>query len=263
VWAQELVQTGYLHNHTRMWFASIWIFTLRLPWQWGADFFLRHLIDGDPASNTLSWRWVGGLHTKGKTYLARPDNIARYTDGRFHPNGLARTAPPLSETEAHPRQPLAQGDPPPDAPYLMLLTEEDMCGAALMDRPPEHILALSAIDERSPNAVGRPAAEFVRTGLQIASGPAADPVETRADGADKILEAAAQAGVRTVVTAYAPVGPVRDYLDTATPKLRAHGVDMVRIKRAYDTLVWPHAKAGFFGLKKKIPQILTDLKLSA
>jgi deoxyribodipyrimidine photo-lyase len=54
-WAHELVETGYLHNHARMWFASIWIFTLRLPWQLGALFFLDHLIDGDPASNTLSW----------------------------------------------------------------------------------------------------------------------------------------------------------------------------------------------------------------
>ncbi|MCU0912565.1 MAG: DNA photolyase, partial [Rhodobacteraceae bacterium] len=65
-WAQELARTGYLHNHARMWFASIWIFTLQLPWELGADFFLRHLIDGDPASNTLSWRWVAGLHTRGK-----------------------------------------------------------------------------------------------------------------------------------------------------------------------------------------------------
>ncbi|HBJ94473.1 MAG TPA: hypothetical protein DDZ43_16485, partial [Hyphomonadaceae bacterium] len=60
-WARELVETGYLHNHARMWFASIWIFTLKLPWELGADFFLKHLMDGDPASNTLSWRWVGGL----------------------------------------------------------------------------------------------------------------------------------------------------------------------------------------------------------
>ncbi len=57
-WARQLVETGWLHNHTRMWFASIWIFTLRLPWALGAAFFLRHLLDGDPASNTLSWRWV-------------------------------------------------------------------------------------------------------------------------------------------------------------------------------------------------------------
>ena len=52
-WVRELVETGYLHNHARMWFASIWIFTLKLPWELGADFFYRHLIDGDPASNTL------------------------------------------------------------------------------------------------------------------------------------------------------------------------------------------------------------------
>ena len=63
-WACELKETGYLHNHARMWFASIWIFTLNLPWQLGADFFLRHLLDGDPASNTLSWRWVAGLNTR-------------------------------------------------------------------------------------------------------------------------------------------------------------------------------------------------------
>ncbi|MDP5360647.1 MAG: DNA photolyase, partial [Paracoccaceae bacterium] len=94
-WARELVQTGYLHNHARMWFASIWIFTLRLPWTLGADFFLRHLLDGDPASNTLSWRWVGGLQTVGKTYLARADNIAKYTEGRFAPRGLVSFAAPL------------------------------------------------------------------------------------------------------------------------------------------------------------------------
>ena len=69
-WAGELAEVGYLHNHARMWFASLWIFTLGLPWELGADFFLRHLLDGDPASNTLSWRWVAGLQTRGKTYLA-------------------------------------------------------------------------------------------------------------------------------------------------------------------------------------------------
>ena len=99
-WAQELRQTGYLHNHARMWFASIWIFTLRLPWELGADFFMRHLLDGDTASNTLGWRWVAGLQTRGKTYLARPDNIETYTDGRFRPKGLASVAIPLDGPEA-------------------------------------------------------------------------------------------------------------------------------------------------------------------
>ena len=65
-WVRELKENNYLHNHTRMWFASIWIFTLNLPWQKGAEFFMKHLLDGDAASNTLSWRWVAGLQTKGK-----------------------------------------------------------------------------------------------------------------------------------------------------------------------------------------------------
>ncbi|MFM1847346.1 MAG: Deoxyribodipyrimidine photo-lyase, partial [Pseudomonadota bacterium] len=84
-WVRELIDTGYLHNHTRMWFASVWIFTLRLPWQLGAAFMYRHLLDGDPASNTLSWRWVGGLHTRGKIYVAKPGNIRTYSEGRWNP----------------------------------------------------------------------------------------------------------------------------------------------------------------------------------
>jgi deoxyribodipyrimidine photo-lyase len=90
-WARELVDTGYMHNHARMWFASIWIFTLRLPWALGADFFLRHLLDADAASNTLSWRWVAGLQTIGKTYLATSENIVRSTNGR---SGTRPSSPP-------------------------------------------------------------------------------------------------------------------------------------------------------------------------
>ena len=79
-WVNELKNNGYLHNHIRMWFASIWIFTLNLPWQLGANFFMEHLLDGDPASNTLSWRWVAGIQTKGKNYLARKTNITKYSN---------------------------------------------------------------------------------------------------------------------------------------------------------------------------------------
>jgi len=43
--ARELVETGYVHNQARMWFASIWCLKLRLPWQLGADLFLLHLLD--------------------------------------------------------------------------------------------------------------------------------------------------------------------------------------------------------------------------
>ena len=85
-WKEELIDTGYLHNHSRMWFASIWIFTLGYSWQSGAEFFKKNLLDFCPASNTLGWRWVAGLQTINKPYLAMSDNISYFTNGRFNPS---------------------------------------------------------------------------------------------------------------------------------------------------------------------------------
>tara|TARA_B100000029_G_scaffold259144_1_gene255826 strand:- start:637 stop:1782 length:1146 start_codon:yes stop_codon:yes gene_type:complete len=82
-WVTELKNYNYLHNHTRMWFASIWIFTLGLPWQLGAEFFMKYLFDGDSASNTLGWRWVAGVQTKGKNYIASEWNIKKFTNNKF------------------------------------------------------------------------------------------------------------------------------------------------------------------------------------
>ena len=101
-WVAELKTTNYLHNHARMWFASIWIFTLRLPWQLGARFFLKHLADGDSASNTLSWRWVAGLQTKGKQYQATSQNIEFYTSGRFKGSLPNESACPKIEFKDYP-----------------------------------------------------------------------------------------------------------------------------------------------------------------
>ena len=66
-----------------MWFASIWIFTLNLPWQLGAAFFMKYLYDGDSASNALSWRWVAGIQTVGKHYLAKEWNIKKFTNEKY------------------------------------------------------------------------------------------------------------------------------------------------------------------------------------
>ena len=93
-WVKELKENNYLHNHTRMWFASIWIFTLDLPWQLGAEFFMQHLYDGDAASNTLGWRWVAGVQTQGKHYLASEWNIKKFTNNRFNNIKLNENAPP-------------------------------------------------------------------------------------------------------------------------------------------------------------------------
>ena len=94
-WVREIKNFNYLHNHTRMLFASIWIFTLGLPWQKGAEFFMSHLYDGDAASNTLSWRWVAGIQTKGKHYLAQSWNIRKFTNEKYKDVKLNETALPI------------------------------------------------------------------------------------------------------------------------------------------------------------------------
>ena len=96
-WVKELKENNYLHNHTRMWFASIWIFTLNLPWQKGAEFFMKHLYDGDAASNTLSWRWVAGLQTKGKHYVAQSWNISKFTNNKYKNVKLNENASPIAD----------------------------------------------------------------------------------------------------------------------------------------------------------------------
>jgi deoxyribodipyrimidine photo-lyase len=269
-WVGELAQTGYLHNHARMWFASIWIFTLRLPWPLGADLFLRHLIDGDPASNTLSWRWVAGLHTKGKTYLALSTNIARYTDNRFDPEGkLAPSAPTLTESRVFPVRdlPLTQ-TLPGDEDYGLLITEEDGCPETLaLPAKPKLVLGVVATQRRSPLAVGAPAREF-------AAGAVADALrratqhfavdgqlaETE-DWGNLLTDWAAQNHVSTVVTAYAPVGPVAEILATTRTHLQKHGIRLLQLRRPYDSLTWPHAKRGYFKLKDKIPGLLESLDI--
>ena len=106
-WVNELKNFNYLHNHTRMLFASIWIFTLGLPWQKGAEFFMKHLFDGDAASNTLSWRWVAGIQTKGKNYLAKSWNISKFTNNKYKNIKLNESALPLTDKREYKLKPLS------------------------------------------------------------------------------------------------------------------------------------------------------------
>jgi len=105
-WVKEIKEYNYLHNHTRMWFASIWIFTLGLPWQKGAEFFMKHLFDGDAASNTLSWKWVAGLQTKGKHYLAQSWNINKFLNKQYKNIDLIENALPLIDNREYKISPI-------------------------------------------------------------------------------------------------------------------------------------------------------------
>lgn len=255
-WARELVETGYLHNHARMWFASIWIFTLRLPWTLGADFFLRHLVDADAASNTLSWRWVAGLQTAGKTYLARADNIARHTEGRFAPRGLAREAAALTEPPVGPAGTLAPlAAPDMSVPSLLLLQHEDLSAEALFpaDAPVRGVLSVCDpallwgdaarryAGEGAADAATRAEAHF-RCGSTLAD---------RLD-AEALICAAQAVGARQVLTPCAPVGPVADALAALEPALSDEGIALRPVRRRWDLGLWPHARRGFFAFDAEI-----------
>jgi len=271
-WTRELVETGYLHNHARMWWASIWIFTLRLPWRLGADFFLRHLLDGDPASNTLGWRWVAGLHTQGKNYRASAWNIEKYTGGRFAPapRDLAEDADPLTEA-APPPAPAAPppGDrPDPRAPAALLLTAEDLCASEAETGIAPCAFRAVATLATAAGLSDLPVADAVQafeagaladaaTRAQAAGAPPA----TALDAADpaSLARWAQAAGAAQIVTLWPPVGPTRDWLEAARGPLAAAGVRLVTPRRAWDDALWPHATAGFFKVKARIPALLARL----
>ncbi len=80
--SRELQTTGYLHNHARMWLAAYVVHWRRVRWQAGARWFLQHLLDGDPASNNLSWQWVASTFST-KPYFFNRENLERYSAGRY------------------------------------------------------------------------------------------------------------------------------------------------------------------------------------
>ncbi len=266
-WTRELVQNGYLHNHARMWYASIWIFTLELPWQLGADFFLRHLLDGDPASNTLSWRWVAGLHTRGKTYLATPDNISHYAQRRFsEPQAktgmdlLADSAPPCREPTTDNIQPISW---PPEVlahgRVGLLVTMEDLS----LDVPFQPTAVAGLPSTAMPHLpVADTVMQFRQEALQDAMQRAASTwpdaaVDTIEPGA--LLTWARNHQLDTIVTAYTPQG----FVHQDVSRLRGAAIDaglnwQVHLHR-YDRLAWPHTQKGFHHLRKRIPNLVTEL----
>jgi deoxyribodipyrimidine photo-lyase len=264
-WARELVRTGFLHNHARMWFASIWIFTLRLPWTLGADFFLRHLVDADPASNTLSWRWVAGLQTPGKTYLATTDNISRYTEGRFAPRGLAGQAIALVEPPLEGPRPLpAAGRLHGNEATVLLVTDEDMSPETIFSEQGRFAGAVVAVD---PGLLwGERAREFAMSAgddaaRRIGAAFGCPVKRSEALDAETLVLAAQAAGVRHLVTAYAPVGPVADRLATLARELAGEGIKLTQVRRDWDDKFWPYARKGFFAFKERIPGALREMGL--
>ena len=261
-WATELMEHSYLHNHARLWFASIWIFTLKLPWELGANFFMKYLLDGDPASNTLSWRWVSGLHTKGKNYLATSSNIDKFTLGRFRIEAhLNVAANPLTELTEHPIQSLPRLENLPSDDFLLLVTEEDCNSVELTGQFPVAALGLilpekSEVFERS-DAVFNFSHGAVTDGVERIS--STGEVLICEEWAEPIIELARSKKVKNIVTAYTPIGPVNTKLQGIKPLLKNAGIELSFLRQKYDQTFWPHATKGFFAFKKSTNKLVQEL----
>ena len=264
-WAQELVATGYLHNHARMWFASIWVFTLRLPWELGAAFFYEHLLDGDVASNTLLWRWVAGLQTPGKTYVARADNIAHYTDGRHTPQAsqLATAAFPITEP-ALPKVSAWTEDP------LWTKSAEGRAGLWVhpedlaVERGELSVETFVAINAAWPKPMAKKAgwSDAVTTWTQAALRDGAGRAGAHF-GADVFTESSDDLAATHVewarknqlkrIVAYRPfVGPWLVEAQAIESALAQAGIAITWRRRFWDSRLFPHASRGYFPFWERI-----------
>jgi deoxyribodipyrimidine photo-lyase len=257
-WNAELLETNYLHNHARMWYASIWVHTLKLPWQLGADWFLRHLLDGDAASNTLGWRWIAGLHTRGKAYLARADNIRKYTNDRFAVEATLAAQPvDIEETEMpNPRKLTPPQTPPTDRMRLGLLITDDDLSALQWIRDDREIQAVAGIfnnaDYEAMN-ISEPVVRFRRDSLSKAN---ALKLFDQADSVIAWMEANDLEGIVTAM----PISGLNEALPREIErKLDETGRRLYTLRHWWDQTLFPHATHGFFRFKKAIPKALAQL----
>jgi len=256
IWAKELSDTGYLHNHARMWFASIWIHTLELPWELGADFFLRHLLDGDPASNTLSWRWVGGAQTVGKTYMASAQNIKKFTKDRFSKMNLSSTPQIILGSKNPERVPISFDEIPYNqTKYAILLHSEDMDWSVLKELLPnaEKIFCLQPKTDLTP---------FIPSGLQhnFKTTLLKDALSRWQDKLGSVnfietLDEVKNQNFEFIFTNYVTIGYTRDLVES----VNLENTKIIKIANSYDRNAWPYATHGFFRFKDQIENLLMRL----
>ena len=251
-WVNELRETNYLHNHARMWFASIWIFTLELPWQLGARFFLEYLMDGDAASNTLSWRWVAGLQTKGKQYKASSHNIETYTEGRFTESLINET--PKLEVK-YKDYPITRGIPAANAQkhhdnLLMFENDLNYYGREDLYRGYKNIYVVSLPNYARNIKLSRPVMEYKE-----------DLVTQFCNNFTNatILSSNIESTIRSINTfdiVYPFVGENLTFLESLRSKT---SIKYDCLFRHADHISMQYCQKGFFNFKENIPKIIESL----
>ena len=246
-WVTELKENNYLHNHTRMWFASIWIFTLELPWQLGAEFFMQHLYDGDSASNTLGWRWVAGIQTQGKHYLASEWNIKKFTNNRFNNIKLNENAPPKVSEKNYSIVKQDFSNKNIDDENLFIF--ENSLSFETTDFQNHKFKKIYIISNKNENRSIKLSEKVIKFKALLV-----DDQKQRLENNSITCEVVDISEIKNInekiIALYPTVGENLDYLNLNNLK-----IDF--LYRKLDQYSWQYCNKGFFNFKNYIPKIIT------
>ena len=246
-WVTELKENNYLHNHTRMWFASIWIFTLELPWQLGAEFFMQHLYDGDSASNTLGWRWVAGIQTQGKHYLASEWNIKKFTNNRFNNIKLNENAPPKVSEKTYSIVKQDFSNKNIDDENLFIF--ENSLSFETTDFQNHKFKKIYIISNKNENRSIKLSEKVIKFKALLV-----DDQKQRLENNSITCEVVDISEIKNInekiIALYPTVGENLDYLNLNNLK-----IDF--LYRKLDQYSWQYCNKGFFNFKNYIPKIIT------
>jgi len=247
-WVNELKDNNYLHNHTRMWFASIWIFTLELPWQLGAELFMQHLYDGDAASNTLGWRWVAGVQTQGKHYLASEWNIKKFTNNRFQNINLNENAPPKTSEKSY--QIIKQDlNNPQNIEEKNLLIFENNLSFEITDFKEKNFKKIYLVSNNNENRSIKLSEKLVKFKSQLIEDQGQRLKDQSIDY--QVVDISELTKIDNCYGLYPTVGENLDFLNSNNLKINF-------LYRNLDQLAWQYCNKGFFNFKNYIPKIVSS-----
>ena len=253
-WVNELKNFNYLHNHTRMLFASIWIFTLRLPWQKGAEFFMKHLYDGDAASNTLSWRWVAGIQTKGKNYLAQSWNISKFTNNKYKNVKLNETALPIIDKREYKISPF-QISKNEDVNDNLIIFENEMHEDFLEKKRYKKIYFVLLGNENRSVKLSTKVMDYKK-----------DVIKSRLNEIKyeaELLDGKSLLNLAKTSKSFDVIYPsIGENLSFFKMLVKKNNLDINFITREEDEFCWKFSNKGYFNFKSNIPIILSTFKLN-
>ena len=247
-WVNELRENNYLHNHARMWFASIWVFTLDLPWQLGAEFFMKHLYDGDAAANTLGWRWVAGIQTQGKNYLASEWNIKKFTNNRFSNIKLNENAPPKTNNKTYAASKLEFNNPQNLEEKNLFIFENNL-SFEIGDFKDQKFKKVFLISNKNENRTIELSEKLVKFKSQLIKDQK-KRLEEKSINSEIIDLSEIQSINETSYGLYPTVGENLDFINSNNLKIEF-------LYRKLDQFSWQYCNKGFFNFKNYIPKIIT------